>query len=91
MRRKRKGLFPLAPLSRFGVDWFNADDRAAELNLGSFHKIPAEIRSQVNVGFSNGFSSTSERAKALQLKPLCGARSLSSKPAWHTATAFGQR
>ena len=39
------------PLSRFGVDWFNADDRAAELNLGSFHKIPAEIRSQVNVEF----------------------------------------
>jgi len=39
------------PLSRFGVDWFNADDRAAELNLGSFHKIPAEVRSQVNVEF----------------------------------------
>lgn len=39
------------PLSRFGVDWFNADDRAAELNLGSFHKIPAEIRSRVNVEF----------------------------------------
>lgn len=39
------------PLSRFGVDWFNADDRAAELNLGSFHKIPAEIRSKVNVEF----------------------------------------
>src|ERR1700747_3913310 len=39
------------PLSRFGVDWFNADDRAAELNLGSFHKIPAEIRAQVNLEF----------------------------------------
>jgi hypothetical protein len=39
------------PLSRFGVGWFNADDRAAELNLGSFHKIPAEIRSRVNVEF----------------------------------------
>jgi predicted ABC-type ATPase len=39
------------PLSRFGVDWFNADDRAAELNRGSFHKIPAEIRSRVNVEF----------------------------------------
>jgi predicted ABC-type ATPase len=33
------------------VDWFNADDRAAELNLGSFRKILAEIRSQVNVEF----------------------------------------
>jgi predicted ABC-type ATPase len=39
------------PLARFGVDWFNADDRAAELNLGSFHKIPGEIRSRVNVEF----------------------------------------
>ena len=39
------------PLSRFGLDWFNADDRAAELNHGSFHKIPSEIRSQVNVEF----------------------------------------
>jgi hypothetical protein len=39
------------PLSAFGVDWFNADDRAAELNLGSFHKISADIRSQVNVEF----------------------------------------
>jgi predicted ABC-type ATPase len=39
------------PISRFGVDWFNADDRAAELNLGSFHKIPAEVRSRVNVEF----------------------------------------
>jgi predicted ABC-type ATPase len=39
------------PLSRFGVGWFNADYRAAELNLGSFHKIPAEIRSRVNVEF----------------------------------------
>lgn len=39
------------PLPRFGVDWFNADDRAAELNLGSFREISAAIRSQVNVEF----------------------------------------
>jgi predicted ABC-type ATPase len=39
------------PLSFFKVDWFNADDRAAELNLGSFHKISAEIRAQVNDEF----------------------------------------
>jgi dephospho-CoA kinase len=31
------------PLSRFGVDWFNADDRAAELNLGSFQPAYAQI------------------------------------------------
>jgi len=39
------------PLSKFGVDWFNADDRAAELNFGSFHKISPDIRSQVNLEF----------------------------------------
>src|SRR6266576_5429809 len=39
------------PLSSFNVDWFNADDRAAELNLGSFRKISAEIRAKVNLEF----------------------------------------
>jgi predicted ABC-type ATPase len=39
------------PLSSFHIDWFNADDRAAELNFGSFHKIPAEIRAKVNLEF----------------------------------------
>ena len=39
------------PLSSFHIEWFNADDRAAELNLGSFHKIPAEIRATVNLEF----------------------------------------
>lgn len=39
------------PASGFGVDWFNADDRAAELNSGSFRKISNQIRTQVNVEF----------------------------------------
>lgn len=39
------------PLSSFHVDWFNADDRAAELNFGSFRKIPAEIRANVSLEF----------------------------------------
>ena len=39
------------PASGFGVDWFNADDRAAELNCGSFRKISNEIRAQVNLEF----------------------------------------
>jgi predicted ABC-type ATPase len=39
------------PLSAFGVDWFNADNRAAELNSGSFRRISKEIRAQVNVEF----------------------------------------
>ena len=39
------------PASGFGVDWFNADDRAAELNSGSFRSIPNNIRAQVNGEF----------------------------------------
>jgi len=39
------------PLSSFQVDWFNADDRAAELNLGSYHNISAAIRAKVNREF----------------------------------------
>jgi predicted ABC-type ATPase len=39
------------PIAEFGVDSFNADTRAAELNAGSFHGIPKGIRSQVNVEF----------------------------------------
>jgi len=29
----------------WGVDWFNSDDRAAQLNAGSYQNIPAQIRS----------------------------------------------
>ena len=36
------------PVSGFGVDFFNADDRAAALNQGSYVAIPRAIRSQVN-------------------------------------------
>jgi predicted ABC-type ATPase len=34
-------------LSDFGVDFFNADDRAAELNGGSYHDITLEVRARV--------------------------------------------
>jgi predicted ABC-type ATPase len=36
------------PVSGFGVDFFNADDRAAALHQGSYVAIPRAIRSQVN-------------------------------------------
>jgi predicted ABC-type ATPase len=39
------------PLRSYQGDSFNADDRAAELNNGSFHKISPDIRSQVNLEF----------------------------------------
>ena len=39
------------PVSSFGVDYFNADDRAAVLNNGSYLAIPREIRTKVNALF----------------------------------------
>ena len=36
------------PVSGFGVDCFNADDHAAQLNRGNYAGIPREIREQVN-------------------------------------------
>jgi predicted ABC-type ATPase len=36
------------PVSGFGVDFFNADDRAAALNFGSYLCIPRAIRDGVN-------------------------------------------
>lgn len=39
------------PASSFGVESFNADDRAAELNAGSYRAIAPEIREKVNAAF----------------------------------------
>lgn len=39
------------PLASFGTDSFNADDRAAGLNDGSYERIPREIRTKVNLEF----------------------------------------
>ena len=33
------------PVKNVGVDWFNSDDRAAQLNSGSYQNIPAHVRS----------------------------------------------
>jgi len=37
-----------SPVSAFGTDFFNAGDRAAALNNGSYRGIPRTIRGQVN-------------------------------------------
>ena len=39
------------PVDSFGVDSFNADDRSAQLNNGSYQGIPLEIRAIVNKEF----------------------------------------
>lgn len=39
------------PVAAFGVEFFNADDRAAQINRGSYRGIPQSIRDQVNREF----------------------------------------
>lgn len=39
------------PVAEFGRRYFNADDRAAQLNGGSYVGIPPEVRSAVNLEF----------------------------------------
>ncbi len=36
------------PVNSFGIDYFNADDRAAQLNNASYQDISLEIRTAVN-------------------------------------------
>ncbi len=50
------------PASSFGVEFFNADDRAAELNAGSYRAISPAVRTQVNAEFE-AFVSENIRAK----------------------------
>jgi len=47
------GKSSLYPVSSFGVPHFNADDRAAELNGGSYIGIPGETRRMVNREFED--------------------------------------
>jgi predicted ABC-type ATPase len=39
------------PVDSFGVDFFNADDRAAQLNGGSYQNISIELRALINREF----------------------------------------
>jgi predicted ABC-type ATPase len=41
------------PVAGFGVDFFNADDRAAALNGGSYLNIPRRIRDEINILFES--------------------------------------
>jgi predicted ABC-type ATPase len=41
------------PVNSFGLDSFNADDRAAALNGGSYHGITVKIRARVSKEFED--------------------------------------
>ena len=51
------GTSSIFPVSTSGLDFFNADDRAAQLNGNSYRAIPLAIRAQVNAEFEAFISS----------------------------------
>ncbi len=52
------------PLRELGVAFFNADDRAAELNGGSYRDITLEIRSRANREFERFIEGHIERRES---------------------------
>jgi hypothetical protein len=62
------------PVAEFDVDSFNADNRAAQLNAGSFRSISKEIRSQVNVEFQKWILDHISARKSFALETRFAAR-----------------
>lgn len=56
------------PVSSFGVDFFNADDRAAQLNGGSYLGIDKRIREQVNWDFECFVSDHIQRLESFAIE-----------------------
>jgi predicted ABC-type ATPase len=62
------------PVSDFGVDFFNADDRAAELNEGSYHGISLEQRARVNLELETFIQSHIEQRRSLAIETTLRSR-----------------
>ncbi len=76
------GKSTLYPVASFGVAYFNADDRAAELSGGSYIGISNEIRKTVNREFEGFILRSIEHRISFAIEPLFVATSLSSRRAW---------
>jgi predicted ABC-type ATPase len=79
------------PLSSFHVDWFNADDRAAELNLGSYRKIPAEVRATVNLEFEQWIVDHIQSGQSFAIETTLRSPTILDKRVWPVSAAFGPR
>jgi predicted ABC-type ATPase len=62
------GKSTLYPVSSFGVSYFNADDRAAEINGGSYVSISNEIRKIVNREFEAFVLSSIEKRTSFAIE-----------------------
>src|SRR5258706_12245401 len=55
----------------WGVDWFNGDDRAAQLNASSYQNIPAHIRAASGQQLQQFIDSHIESRRSFVLKTPC--------------------
>ena len=62
------GKSSIFPVSSFGVTYFNADDRAAEMNGGSYREIPQHIRKAVNLELEAFILGSIERRTSFALE-----------------------
>ena len=76
-------------LSKFAERTFNADDRAAELNSGSYQDIPLSIRAIVNREFENSSGPTSGRATPSLLRQRFAVQSRSIRRGLRKRMASG--
>ena len=67
------GKSSIFPVATFGVAYFTADDRAAELNRGSYIGISTEIRQTVNREFEAFVPAVSRDERVSQSRRHCAA------------------
>ena len=79
------------PVSGFGVDFFNADDRAAALNHGSYIDIPRSIREKVNLLFESFVLSHIERTASCAFETTLRSHTLLTKLHWRERLASLRR
>ena len=82
------GKSTLYPVSSFGVAFFNADDRAAELNGGSYAAIPQTIRQQVNREFESFILAQIEREESFAIETTLRSEATFEQARWARARAF---
>jgi predicted ABC-type ATPase len=82
------GKSSIFPVSRFGVRFFNADDRAAELNGGSYVGIPKHIRIAVNGEFEAFVLACIERRTSFAIETTLRSRVTFEQAALAKAAGF---
>ena len=76
------------PATSFGVDSFNADDRAAQLNQGSYHKISRNIRAKANLEFEQWIRQHIDKKKSFALETTLRSQITFEQSHWAHSEGF---